>query len=573
MNIGAIYRKSSYLYIGLVAAIPAAIYILNHNFFYINFYSPPWFDPYIYLSLFRNASEQMHHTDYYPATRIGYILLGSPFHYLLPPVPANDVFKLTLSTLTVIFFYNAVQSFVDRSVAILSTILLATYPYFMASMGWDYVEAGVIFYQTILYWMIARAILRSENLGTELLIGFIYALLLGCNLYTAALAPWSLLLYFAILWYRGRPPKVLLVSFVRICVGGIAGLIFLSVLSGLLGGSYWFLSTQITMALSLRSDPSWSFSSWSHLIPAALWSVVPLVLGIVGAIWLMAGAVIRPLRGTVFAQFFIAHYVLSVIVFVATTVATSPILLFWFYANLLIVPAFMVVGFLLDALITGRISSYRVISIGLISATLLVALYAFKVGGALQKALSIPYGAPSSMDGALLTIIIMLIFALAAKFRSAILVGVALCLTAYFYLTMMTSAQLNHTIQTDRRHGYLATLTASDLIEDWGRSGDVYVWINRAERPHGSLFHGIWINSLLTRKVVDTEQSTRFPDLPPTRFELGKRVVILTSSIDWREKANESLHRYGLVLSVAEEQTIEFGNIKFQLIKGIISAS
>src|SRR5690606_28035237 len=101
-----------------------------------------------------------------------------------------------------------------------------------------------------------------------------------------------------------------------------------------------------------------------------------------------------------------------------------------------------------------------------------------------------------------------------------------------------------------------------------------YLWVDRLETPHGPLFHGIYINAILTTDKIafpkDFEQVTRFPSLPPHGFVAGERVAILTSAEDWKKRADDSLDREGLRLSVEEIVPVAAKEIAFYVIKGYL---
>lgn len=565
---------------GLLLALILSLTLLalNPNWVFTNPFTPPWFDPFVYQGVFMHPAEYIgRHPTYYPVTRIPWIAFGSAFYAVLPPVAANIALKLTLAVTTAGLFYAALRTLAGPVAAVSATILLLTYPYFIMTMGWDYIDGPVSLLLACCYYAAIHGALREGGWHVgEFLAGTAFAALIVCNLLTVVVAPAVALFYLAVLFRAGRVSgRSLWLRIATAILGLVVGLVLCSLLNAAFGGSVLLLVDQFRGALSLQSGEKRliAFESWAHLLPVAGWLAMPVVA--FGASLAAGGiATVRILRGTaqqrdLLVALVAAHYLLAFAIFALVTLYSMAMLLFWFYTSFLYIPAFLALGCALGY--AGGSERVQSVWLALLTAVPLLAIHLPKLGLPLQQYLGFSFGSvPVTTSIAWVAAGIALLFlAKRPRFGGAMLAGAAVL--AVGYLSLIVQPQLNFTIDRDRKDGFRAILAAVDEIRSVSANPRRFLWVDRSEPDYyGGIFHAASIQSLLSSRnlLIGGDQTTRFPELPPHGFQAADPVVILTSRGDWLEAANAKLASLNLALRPVRTRLIAFGETRFEAVVG-----
>ena len=570
----------------LALVLPLVLLLLNENWVITNPLNPPWFDPFVYQSLFMHLREGISaHPDYYPATRIPWIALGAAFYSVLPPVAANLALKLALFATTVGLVFTALRRLTSAGPAAAATLLLATYPYFVMATGWDYSDGLIFALLAVCYVGAAHGARRPGGWRTgEFALGAAFASMVACNLFTVVFAAPLALFYLGVLLsggeaWRGRAiSKQLARAVLGAGLGLLTGLAALSALSWLLGGDPLVLKAQIQTALAL-ADPNqnkqWKFESWTHLATGATWLAAPIATCLVA---LGAGAVaavrIRRrgrTRDDVLMLCVALHYLAAFGIFAWSTVTTAAVLLFWFYTGYLIVPMFVTLGCAFAYV--GRRTSLPLWPWAA-AAIALLAVHSSFLAPWLQQILTFELHPAPSVTTTIWVADGIGILLLAWRYGLLPLAVPGAAALGIGYLSMMSSLpQLFGSEREDRVSAFRALIDASEQVAALSGHPRRYVWIDRTEQPYGLLYHSIWIRTVpLSRNWgVGFEFQNRFPSLPDFEFEAGDPVVIFTTRRDWREAANESLTNRGLALEDVQVRQVSHGGVSFQAIQAKIA--
>lgn len=566
--------------LALALGIPLVLFLLDGDWPYTNPFSPPWFDPFVYQSLFMHPHEAVTaHPNYYPATRIPLVALGSAFYAALPPVAANLALKFALfaSTLGIVFY--VLRRAAGLAAAIATTILLGAYPYYVMSVGWDYLEGLVCVLLSLCY---LGATLAAQGRVRwrlpEVLIGAALGTLLACNLFTLVFAPVVAIYYVAALARAGRLGLAALVQgALAAALGGLAALVVLSLLNMLLGGEPLVLAVQIRTALELSNSSgteAWSirYSSWSHLQPYAIWVAVPFATGLL-ALLVGAAAAVRAWRGgfgreDVFAALVALHFLLALGLFVLSTAVSLAVLMLWFYTNYLIVSTFVTLGIMLGYLARGtrRVPAWPLVGLALI----VFAVHLPAIGLPLQNAFGFGFGSVKLAATLPWVVAGVLLLGLAALPRARLLAVPAAALLAVGYVSMITQPQLNFVQERDRESGFRAIVAASAQVDALSNNPRRFIWADRSEPRVGGLFHAISIRAVPISHnwAIDFGETVNFPTLPPHGLKAADPVIIFTARPDWQQRANESLAKVDLAFVPDSEREIAYGQVRFQAIVG-----
>jgi hypothetical protein len=561
------------------AVLSLAILAINPNWFFTNPFLPPWFDPFVYQGLFMHPREYISaHPGYYPATRIPFIAVGAAFYAALPPVAANIALKITLYTSTVGFFYATARLCSGRSAALFAAIALATYPFFIMSMGWDYVDAAVNLMSAACYFAAGCGARRSTRWPVwEFVAGLAFAILVACNLFAIMLGPSILLFYLASLYSADMLGMGRGALFRRVAAGlvGIAaGLVAHAVAFQMYGGStllallaQWSEVAKVTT----QGNGQWAFQNWQYLHPHATWLAVPLtvaiisVVNVVGASRRIAGSVFD--KKDVFVLLISAHYLLLLSIFCVITVYSVPVLMFWFYASYLNIPGFLTVACAFAYV--GRKTHSKAGWAWPLAAVPLLAIDWPTFGIPLQRLFAFRFE-EVSLTTALACVAAafgIILTAAIARFRHVAILGVLVLSVGY--LSMITNAQLNYLHTGDRAQGLSAVIAAAEEIRSVSGNPRHFLWIDRNEPNfYGGLFHAAFVQSHLAAKsrAIGFDQTTRFPDLPPHGFQAGDPIIILTTRSDWQRAADEHLRMINLALQPTRVRTIAYGDVRFEAI-------
>lgn len=564
----------------LALALPACLLVVNGDWIYINPYIPPWFDPFVYLGLLRHPADLVLHPTYYPTTRVPWIAFGSAFYALLPDVLANAALKLTLFAGTVLLVVLSLGRLGGAAPAVATALLLAAYPFFVQSVGWDYLEGLISLLIAACYAAATFGGLRAARWRTlEGLLGAAAVVLLACNLFTVVFLPPLTLFYLAVLVRAGRASlRNLAFGGGAMAGGALVGALVLSGIAAALGGDPWFLKVQIEAVFRLSAQRTGvTYESWTPLLPYATWLAIP---GAVGIASLVVGgiAAFRSLRdpgagADRFMALVALHYLLILALFVVVTAVSLAALLVWFYTSYLIVSAFVTLGCILGYLQRGR----RPAPVWPWAAAfiLLMAIYVRAIGLPLQTALGFGYGAPLAVQTAIWAGVAVLVILGAQRLRSSTLTLLGVVVLCGAYLAMINQPQLSHAHAKARRPGFQAMNAAVDLIRSVSDHPRRYVWTDRLEQPYGGLFHSIWCQSMLSSRdaAIGFESATQLPALPPHGFRAGDPIVVLTANPDWRALAEPALAARSLGLRVTRTHTIAFDDVRFEAIVAEITST
>jgi hypothetical protein len=139
-------RRYVAFHVATILATPFLILAVHANLF-INSNTNAHIDSWVYTGFFLSLPEHLARWGgTYYATRLSWILPGFAAHQLFPPVIANDVLHLGFYYVLLFSVYSLVTSGINRTTAIIVTLLVAWNPELLASMSWDYVDGAVITY-------------------------------------------------------------------------------------------------------------------------------------------------------------------------------------------------------------------------------------------------------------------------------------------------------------------------------------------------------------------------------------------------------------------------------------------
>lgn len=564
------------------ALLPLLLSALNPDWFYTDPYLLPWFDPFVYLVLFIHPIEYITaHPDYYPATRLPWILLGYGFYGLLPPLAANFLLKHAIYAVTITATFTTARALADVRTAAIATLLMGFYPFFIMAMGWDNIDASVTLLLALGY---ACTVAAARSPGPlrkwDFALGVVASILISSHLFAAIFFPSALIFYAACQRRLNPNHRVSLLPRLLYGAGGVlVGLLGLSILSSLMGGFFFVLKTQIGSLAQASGEASLAVVGYVALWRAT-WNAVLTAVFVLALAAMVAAARQRsrpePARSgeEVFVLLIMLHYVLLYGLFWIATFTVYSAMAIWFFAGFLQVSCFVTLAVLLRFF--RRQDRDVPLWPWLAAALPLAAIHYPPVARTIQTAVSLEPNSGFVLGTGLALTGLGLAVAAVATGRRALppLAGVGMAVT---YTLFAVTAQLNYWANEPRRFGFSAILDAAEATRDFSNAKRRFIWIDRTEKPYGdSILHASWIASLLSSKEqymrIGDGWNTKFPDVPYSDMRAGDRLIIMTARPDWKAAAASGLRPHGLELVNERVQAIKQGKIEFAVIGGNVTA-
>ncbi len=223
--------------------------------------------------------------DYYE-TRLPYIIPAA----IIFSVPSERIASLILSYLiycTCAFsFLYVLSRHVSKPTALLATLLLASDIFFMRTVGWQYVDSGVLAYGSLTFAALTAASATSHRYIFVCLSGFCYASMVITHLGSAPLGLAVVGYGIYVFDIRRKHWSDVIVLVFCAAIGAISSQVFYGLLNAYLyHTTFFFENQQIAAAKLAQADPNY-FKPLSSLLTTAWWLTLHI------AVWLAAGILI-----------------------------------------------------------------------------------------------------------------------------------------------------------------------------------------------------------------------------------------------------------------------------------------
>lgn len=553
---------------GLILFIfPLILTGINSNWIFTpvtNYIPDPWF----YLAYFRYfydyVSAYPSNTHYF-VERLTWNIPGYYIHKLFTPLQANYILHLIVYYVAIFSLYGILNLLFNRRTALISALLMGSYPWFLRAAGWDYTDGTGIAHMLLLIFLITLAQYSARWRVWLLLAGAVHASLLVTNLSWSGYFP-SWVLYFLILNIQTKKfePKQLVLAASYFLLGnlvtvGIAGLFYYGAT-----GDYFFLANSIRSAAFLSSDEtnrSWVVRIYGHMRPH--WHVVPIILALVATsqLWYFN-------RGTRNYSF-LAIYVMFIAAYgwlIFWHFYSIPLLIVLTYSSYVIPAVFLLLGALLASYFhnfsSEQFETFTVSSIAL----LILPSLALNIVPVLEN-----------LQGNLFLILclsVMLVIILMIPQKGMPVLSVILTLSFLFYL-LGEKAYVYIANPWKGRDNFLAILSASQTIDSYYPNHtyeDFRLWF-RADENYDTFFSlaGLYLypwGSALDNPVSSKEPHKQLTLAPWDEIHAGDKIVIISSDNDPNgllNEANIALSGKDIKLTLETSNDIKQGNLHFWL--------
>jgi hypothetical protein len=550
-------------------------------------------DPYLYLGFFRNFS---HHivvfgATYY-ATRLPFIIPGYICYKIFPPLAANYVLHLGFYYVALFSLYFILRMAVNRRAALLTAVLMGFYPYFMAAVGWDYIDGAGIAYSLLTILLLTLAVKKtqmvqlpnlkqgvspalSKKCGLLLfLAGMSLAAMIYTNTFLLIMIP-SLVLYYFLMRPLSCSPLL------KSALIAVSAVILVTILFGIVnmaaGGSFLFFlpSVYISGYLLIKSN-AWLASGYTWLLHVPfmifpffifLTSLVSIAISLirVKSGLLKTDVILNIARDNIFSLCYLLNFIIMLIV----QLMGKPVFQLQYYVSYLLPAAFLAAGLQLatplSRLSKSRFNIMAVIIISISAGSYLIYYHTplRSITGCID---SIWYVFAVLVAGTLC----LLIASKRSQAINALLVGLALLFFASTNITLIATKQIAYCACDQREHNFLAVIKSDDIIRTYDATGNLRFWYNATE-PLGSLYTAIASTRLWGYRLInDKFPEVIEPDFPGHKHELatiqpGMDIAILSSDKDTLSKTNTALNSLGLQANLIGTAEITQDSISFTM--------
>ena len=533
------------------------VYFLALALLYILFASSNWIfttpdsiDPWVYHGYFRNLAE--YKVLFFPGTyygsRLSWILPGYIAYSVLPPLAANYALHVGLWYAAIFALYCTLRITAGRQVALIASLLLGSFVYFLRPLGSDYVDGPANVYFFLCLAFLTAAACSGHNRLFLALGGAFYAAVVYTNLFTITFAP-VIAVYFLLLSRRSERGFTIRGA-ARSLAWVVSGVAALSVLLGfanyLIEGKLLFYLPSIQYVLATAGQPNPWKAPVSQWIGNAEWLIMPLVVVIAG----LAALANRRFRESLAGPASVAAFLLAWLIMAFCEWRGIPVLQYGYYASYLTAPMFLVIG----ALLANPLERLKEIPAVLLAAALLLlnSLPLWGYNAFLSQLKIDTWPAMPLLFGAALVVCALLNGWVARWAMAAALIGCHLtCVsTGYAFADRHVA-----------REPFVRISAAANTVDAVRQGEPVRFWYSKSD-PRFAEFHAL--NSIYLWGY--TMISNEFPAiLPGAVYSPGSLLVIPSSSGDVLAPANEALQEKAYSAELVERREIQEGGVSYSL--------
>lgn len=561
----------------LVLAWPWILFALNHDWLFLN---STFVDSWIYFGFFQNlreyqniyASANIAHQAFYYDDRLTWILPGYLAYRIFPPLIANYVLHFGIYYTAILSLYATLTITIHRRVALLTSLLMGSYSYFLIAVGWDYIDGAGLAYFSLTLLVLSLAAKRPYRLFWLGLAGALAAALIFSNLFWITLTPCFALYY--ILLNRRRSIKLILPDLLALIAGALSLTAIMGLINIAFGGSPFFFSSSLEFTSYANSLPTnlWvsSISNWPISQPYLIW---PFIMMLASGLWLAFVRLRRRFDTYPQSRTFLALFLLASVILVAINMrGSSPVLLVFYYASYLIPALFLAIGAIQAPLITGL---SRTRFAGLISVSALTSVFSFTFRACGE--LPIKYPAVLAITLGLIWLGTLIRFPHRAWSYSLFILAFCVATPSAFegfsrqYATNTFCSMAPRT-QPQPEDTYLAVLDGIQTIRETVPEKRVYFWFNEHEQPIYSALSSAYLynwNQISRDFPAIPSPDVSSPNLLPPP---GTTIVVLSRTATALANAEATLRQRYRTFHLIAQKIIHRGEIEFTLFIGEIQA-
>jgi len=541
----------------LVLAVPAGILVLDHQWMFPGAQRDPW----IYLGYFKAAPEWIKaFPGAYFGTRLSVILPGLFLHSLLPTLAAQLSLHLALAWLALLSFYGVASALFGRPPALLATICLGCQPFFLFSVGENYVDGfGIAYFLASL--LAATAAARGRWKPGLLAAGALGAAIVTANLYYVIYLP-VVAVHFIVL-NRTASRRPLLRSFAWATAAASGAFLAFGIVSKIMGGRFLYLipSTAFATTFIKSANPFWiPPATW---LRHATWLVFPAMV-LLGALATVISLRMHPRKEPTGLLLYTQVLFIGFPAVMFASFPLSPTVVFqqWYYASLMLPLAALAIA--------GQLSlardrhPRRSIHFAWVAGVVLVASFAIRT----PKSLLSHHGPTVLVPLLAFLPAIAVVISRTTGTAARLVFVLSLAASSIVARDLFPQSGDFDRFGGDRAQIFLQVDRSVSAYRSFDRSGELFFWFDEAEEK-GVLFDMIAATSLSGWRIV----TMGFPLFVPggltangTPVTPGMKIVVLSARETAWPEAEQAIRSLSLRARKLHEDLIEGAAGPFRMI-------
>src|SRR5437016_818530 len=536
----------------LICCLPLGILAFDRRWLFYSVFG--YIDPWIYFGYFLRLRYHLRMFPHvYYGSRLPWILPGSVVYHLFPPSIAVYVLHGGLYYVAVISLYLILKNTVHQRAAVLTALLMGGHCFFLAAIGWDYVDGAGIAYFLLTLLMLTYATKHWRAYVWVVLGGIFYGAFIYSHLFLITFTPVIALFY--LFASRHNNGHRLCRSVVFFGLGWLGLTVLLGLLNYLMNGVFLFFAPSFKIATELvtKGNP-WRASGFAWVNQAA-WLICPALTLVSSMVVLLLRDRVSSLPNSLFPILFQVLYIISALIMIAWELVRQPVLLYSYYASFLLPTMFLAIGAQLG-LAVKRVEAARFGALIVAMVALLLLSYSLPVNSRFLTTLKTHSWAPVFLGGSAL---------LLAVVRPSYFSAAPVLLLCAAFGTLNLSASMRNSGWGDRalaQSSFLVIAESMRAVQNLNPQGTALFWYD-LDGPLGGIGRAVASTYLWPDVVV----SERFPMLdsklstPTPR----RRVFVFSNDQYALEKADRSLSKIGLKAQFLDERTIQKGRLSCKI--------
>lgn len=550
---------------GLLALLllPLAFTALDRNWLF----SDRSIDSWGYFGYYLNLTNYLKTFDgTYYVTRLSAILPGWLAYALFPPLYANCLLHLAHYYACVISLYFVLRASVHRRTAFLAALAMGCDPWFIQTMGSDYVVSSGITYYLLTMLFLTLATQLTGWRQHLIVAGTSAAALVIANSMFLIFLPFLIAYYLLLNHERLRHPW--LIGFVFIGLGFIGLLLALGVLNHSITGRFWFLLPSISsyspspktyQLPNPFKDPTWLLT--------ANWLLYPMLASLGALIWLIRRVFGFREHGSRVIIFYQLQLILLLTVLaVLDTPWHIPLVRIPYYVCALLPIVFLALGGQLDRLmIQLRPAQVRLVS-AVAAISLIGAAFIPRIEPTPHYPRLFPLGA-FLLTGALAGAVVLLLDWRRVSGRLSLCIFVLLGGSVYLNRVNYPGpfeSESERLIDRNRPAVLRAVVDGVRAVQAVNPNGRVWAWYDQ-HAPLAYLYLMLSCAHQSGLILPDIQLMDILPVSTPGRLRPGTKVVVLSSGDDILAQTTDTLQRHGVDVRILSETAINKGPFTFTL--------
>lgn len=266
------FFKQSWLYLAAILLLPFVLLASNNTWIFPKL---PYIDSWLYSGFHLHLHAFLErYSDTYYAARVPWTVLGWVVHSVLPTEWALYVLHFFVFYVAVFSIYHSTLTlFSSRLAALGSALLLATQPFVLNGLGWDYVDGPYSACMLLSIAALSATALRSRWQISAAVWGVATSLMISLYIMLVVFVPIEIGMFLFLNRWANRRAVVKVAG--PFLAGAAGTILVLATVNRLVGGPFLYFLSQFTALPQVAGNRQLWMEPLSAWVGSAQWLIVP----------------------------------------------------------------------------------------------------------------------------------------------------------------------------------------------------------------------------------------------------------------------------------------------------------